>query len=157
MLLGLTITVFAGPLFNQHFQGIPASVQVLTANCTTLWSSPPGVAPGSNGALYFGCPTSGCTSSCLVSNVAFTVAADGAAIPTFTLPAPYTAVALVPPPSPNPPTAGCTMPTSATVLTSGTAFSFIGPSGKGNSYYYCVSYTNALSTGLPQFDVSWTQ
>lgn len=158
VLLGLTITVFAAPLFNQHFTGIPASVQVLTANCTTLWSSPPGVAPGSNGALYFGCPTGGCTSACLVSNVAITVAADGAAIPTFTLPQPYTAVALVPPPSPNPPTAGCTMPTTGTTsLTSGTPFSFTGANGKGNTFYYCVAYTNAPSTGLPSFDVAWAQ
>ena len=156
--LGLTVSVYAGSLFSQHFTGIPASVQVLTANCTTLWSSPPGVAPGSNGALYFGCPAVGCTTACLVSNVAFTVAADGAAVPTFALPQPYTAAALVPPPSPNPPTAGCTMPTTGTTtLTSGTAFSFTGANGKGNSFYYCVAYTNAPSTGLPAFDVAWAQ
>ena len=158
LLLGLTVSIYATPLFSQHFTGIPSSVQVLNPNCTTLWSSPPGVAPGSSGALYFGCPASGCTSACLVSNVAFTVAADGAAIPTFTLPVPYTAVALVPPPSPNPPTAGCIMPTTGTTsLTNGTAFSFTGPNGKGNSFYYCVAYTAAPSTGLPAFDVAWAQ
>src|SRR2546426_12181083 len=66
-LLGLTVIVYAQPLFSQHFSSVPPGL-VLTANCTTLWSSPPGVAPESNGALYFGCPTTGCTGSCLVAN-----------------------------------------------------------------------------------------
>lgn len=149
ILLGLTVTVYGLDLFTQTFPVIPATSHVLSPNCTTLVpdANQATIAPGSSGAVSFGCSGS----------PAFTVVNDGAAIPTFApnpLPAPYTNVEIVN--SPTAPTSGCSA-SAGPVLTSGTSFSFTGPNGKGNSYNYCVPYTNAGSGGLPIFTINWSQ
>ncbi len=153
IVLGVGITFAAIPLFSNHFPSISANVPVLQVACSsaTLVSVPAAVPPGSSGGVYFGC---GSGTPAVVTGPAFTVAADGAAIPTFTLPQPYTSVSLSN--LPTVPTTGCST-ASSLLLTSGTAFSFTGTNGKGNSYYYCLLYTSVPQTGLPAFDVAWTE
>lgn len=155
IVLGVGITFAAIPLFSNHFPAISANVPVLQVACSsaTLVSVPAAVPPGSTGGVYFGC---GSGTPPAVTGPAFTVAADGAAIPTFTLPLPYTSVSLANLGLSAVPNAGCTTASTA-VLTSGTAFSFTGTNGKGNSYYYCLIYTAVPQTGLPAFDIAWTE
>lgn len=161
ILLGVTAAVYgAQTLFTDTFPPVPASVAVLAPGCTatTVVPVPASVAPGSTGGVYFGCGTgctpTGCTTPA-VTGAAFTVAADGAAIPTFSLPSPYTGISIAQ--LTAVPTTGCTTSTGPTALTSGLAFSFTGANGKGNTFYYCVTYTAAPATGLPSFPISWSQ
>ncbi len=158
VLLGVTVGVYgAMNLFTQSFNSVPASTSVLTALCTQVFSSPPSVAPGSSGGLFFGCAGVSCTTLCPLTGPGITVATDGAATPTFSLPTFYTNVTLVNQGT-TPPTTGCTTHSGPTFLTSGTPFSFTGTYGKGNSFYYCVGYAAPPgTTSLPAFTVAWTQ
>lgn len=141
VLVGLTTAVYGSMIMTQTFPNVPATVQVVTANCTTLVPVPSAVAIGSSGGISYGCS----------AGPAFTVTHDGSSTPTFTFPtgSPYTSVSLIQ--SATAPTGPCTP--STPVLTSGTAFVF---TGSPTNWNYCVAYSNAASSGLPQFTISWS-
>lgn len=145
VLVGITVTFYGFAAFQQTFPIVPATLAVVSTNCPTLVPVPSAIAPGSSGGISFGCSGA----------AAFKIANDGSSTPTFTLPAPYTIIGLVQ--SAGAPTSSCSIsPGGPTVLTTLTTFSFTGSLGGGNSYNYCVMYSAANSSGLPQFTVSWS-
>ena len=150
VVIGVTATFYGFASFTQSFPAVPATLPVLATNCpgASLVATPSQIAPGSSGGIVFACS----------GQPAFKVSTDGSSTPTFTLPAPYTSIAIVQVPTNpyTPPTSGCTSSTSTLTLTSTTSFSFVGTLGGGNSYNYCVLYSNANISGLPIFTISWS-
>lgn len=105
----------------------------LVANATLVSS-------GSSGTILFSCGPKG---------TAFTVARGGNVVPHFSLPREYDSLKISTDPT-------CS---SGVVLKSRRPTIF----GVGNgllptaSYNYCASFSNAPSTGLPSFTITWTQ
>ena len=149
-------------LFSQIIPALPAKPQaIFPGNCgSALKSGNLGPVAGLGGTAIFFCDSTS-------TGQAFTTlpatacpappAACIAATPTFTLPAPYTGLFIVDH------TSGVTdcSVSSANPITSGN-FVTIGPLAisalaPGFGFDYCAAYSNAPSTGLPTFTITWTQ
>ncbi len=134
--------------FTQTFPAISGAAGI-TSNCATLTPFDPSsgahmtsVAIGSTGFVYFDCSGA----SQFQTTWAFGVTVPGGSVtftPQFTLPAPYTQVAI---------TSGRCGGFVFSQISAGTPFTFFGSA----TYSYCVQFQNAPSTGLPTFSVTWT-
>lgn len=134
----LGVAYAATSLFTQTFPAIPA-VSGTTSNCTTLTPNIASVAAGSSGTAAFDCSGT----SQFGTTFAFVVNTQGGTIsitPSFTLPSPYTALGI------SLGTCGGSVGiSSGSALTTGSA-----------TYSYCAQYSNAPSSGLPTFSITWT-
>src|SRR5713101_5143748 len=125
-------------LFTHTFPSIPAAV--VTTTCTTLTGTPTTVPPGSSGVIRFTCGT----------DPAFTSALAASASPMFsTLPTGYTGLSGILHGATT-----CAGPPNPYTLTSGSSATF---STAGATFDYCASFTNAPTTGLGTFTVTWEQ
>ncbi len=151
LVLTVAVAAVAGATILTHtFPSIPPTPGVASVNspCTTLTSSIESVAPESSGSVVFDCNR----------QAALAVSSTGTAYPKFTLPAGYTCTFCTISP------VGLVLHDSALTtcaqasggiqwLVSGSAFQF---NSAGAAYDYCLYYTNAPSTGLEIFTISWS-
>jgi len=131
-------------LFTQTFPAIPATG--LTSNCATLTPNLAGVIPGSVGAVLFDCSSG----SAFGTTQAFSVGSGTTLTPTFTLPAPYADLGIFP----TTLGVGTVCPTGSggvQFITTGQPTAIV-----PGQYTYCADFSNAPSSGLPTFDISWT-
>jgi hypothetical protein len=135
----------ATTLFTQTFPAISATPAVLTSNCATLTPDVSSVVAGSSGFVQFDC--SG-TSPFGTTNAVTTH--GGTVTSHFTLPTGYTSL-LLDNTVLGAQGCGLTAPGNA-LLISGSPSTF----GSGTSDY-CANYSNAPSTGLGTFTVTWSQ
>lgn len=120
-------------LATSHGQSDPK----LAPNCLTLRTSQTTVAAGGSGVIMFSCGGSS----------ALSVGKSDHYRPIFTLPAGYTGLKIV-----NH-ALGVSDCNHGSTLVSGTAIDLNGP---GN-FDYCARYTNAPSSGLGSFKVTWSK
>jgi len=134
----------ATTLFTQTFPAISTTAAVLTSNCATLTPNVSSVIAGSSGFVQFDC--SG-TSPFGTTNAVTTN--GGTATPQFTLPTGYTSLLMYD--TVFGPLSCANVPHNP-LLTSGSPSTF----GSGTADY-CANYSNAPSTGLGTFTITWTQ
>ncbi len=139
----------ATTLFTQTFPAIPATTPALTSNCTTLTPNVSSVVTGSSGFVEFDCSGS----AAFGTTPAFTLTPPVTVTPQFTLPTEYTALGVFHPADAATLTACPTGPPLGGALTNGQP-AFLGSTF--TSYDYCTTYSNAPSTGLATFDITWT-
>lgn len=127
-------------LFTQTFPAISATAPAIKGNCATLTPNVSSVIAGTSGFIEFDCSGT----APFGTTAAYTVNTAGTFTPTFTLPTGYTGLAVVGPKT-------CSS-SPQTPITSGLPFTSV--AGIAD---YCAQYSNAPSTGLGTFSVTWSQ
>ena len=128
-----TTAVFAVLLFTQTFPPVTRPAPVIVANCTTLSVEGSIPATGTTGVIDFDC-AGGVAAFSITTNPA-------TATPTFTLPAGYTSLSVLPHPAPP----GC-----GGQLTSGSPVTF----AVGASSDYCANVDSSTAQ-LATFTITW--
>lgn len=137
----------ATTLFTQTFPAIPATPTTITG-CATLTPNTSSVVAGSTGFIEFDCSGT----SPFGTTPAVTSTTNQSPTPQFTLPSGYTSLFLY-----NLPFGAnnCAAGVHVEQITSGSAVNNP-PFGVGSDDY-CANYSNAPSTGLAAFTVTWSQ
>jgi hypothetical protein len=127
---------------------LPLTAPRISTSCSTLSLFSSSLLTNNTGTFVLAGTSGSILFRCRGAAQAFTSNGGGPVTPTFTLPAPYTTLTIVPH---DPQATDC--PSQAGIaLTSGTPVSLA-----GGNYDYCTSFANPPSTGLPQFTVTWSQ